>query len=1394
MNGASPRWHGQRSNFPWEEDALQYIKAKAPDAEPYRAWQSFTFTSTTGHLREVDLFIATPGGLFLVEIKSHPGQATNSGSTWRFTDNNITRTIENPLALANQKSKELKELLQHAAGKQTRIPWVQPVIFLSAENLVCVFDEFQRHHVYARDEIKSGLTGIWEDCLYRPPRSERDRVTPGFSKQLPKLLETVGIVRLHRLGKVGPYELEEKSYDSGPTWVDYLAHHTSLPDQPPRRVRVYLSEQHATDTERENVRRAARREYLALFGINHEGIVKAETYSDELITGPAVVFEHSERWQRLDHFMTGNANLEIETRLDMIRQLAEALDHAHRRHLFHRALAARCVYVDPNKGYPVLRIADWQVAARPVVGTTNFGTPGSLAKHVEKSAGAYLAPEFAVASTDADKLDMFGLGVLSYLILTGQPPAASRADLIQKLQADHALVPSTVGDSLTAAMDALIADATKVAVAERTDRVRDFLAQLDAIEEELTAPDPVVEVDPLEAVKGDTINDWTVQAILGKGSTSRALLVTKEGHDPRVFKVALNDQAARRLGREAEQLRLLNDSHVVRILDDAFPWGPAGKRRTIIGLEYLNRTVGEALRQVGSLTPHELERYGEDLFRALDFLDKRDVWHRDIKPDNLALRELPRKGRELVLFDFSLAGTPDTELEVGTPDYIDPDLQGPRRTRFDQAAELYAVAVTLHEMASRERPSWGDGLIPLAFLDKNEKARLSEDLFDEVIRDGLVRFFRTALQREASNRFHSLRDMANAWRDIFVGLDQVRPLTTPSTLDDDEDQSAEAARDSAAEAANLDTPLSAAGLSPHALSLAQRLGASTVADLIRIQPARITEMPGIGSKPRYELVRRSTQWRRRFPDGPFESAKRRVVPVLPAADPLGEPGLERLSVDELVRLLVPDSMGDIVRVFEPHPWAPRQETARATGMKEEEVSAHLSRLRSRWAKSVPALTKLREQVLDILSEHGRILEGDRLARALLASRGSLENDPATALRLASICVRAAVETEESLDSAKLASRRYGQCVVIALTGAGRNGQVPSAEDLFAYADLLGEQADGLAARDPLPGVNAVRITLREVPGADDTVRLSDTDLVQLAAAASVTAAASKRLELYPRDLSPERALRIVQAGSLLSNRGVPSDELIRRVEARFPDLAQPLVPGRIPALLRELGYQLEVGSGGLLYAKTATVRSFTGKRQPPSGTAVALGISDVELNWRRLNEARERGGFVAVKARTKYAERECAALAALATPVDVSAEFIHLLGAVVSERGKPRWETVLAADTPEAKPAAKVGLAELLGLVWPRLEERIRSAGDGVVLLHNATPLARYGGGPDLLSRLAGYARQAGSAPHGLWLLCPTEDPSGPARLDDVIVAVIPGDAEQIALHDGFGSQEQMAS
>jgi serine/threonine protein kinase len=155
---------------------------------------------------------------------------------------------------------------------------------------------------------------------------------------------------------------------------------------------------------------------------------------------PAILFRHSEKDLRLDVYLaTYGENLTPETRLDMVRQLAEALRYAHNRSLFHRALSPRSVYVSckPDGTEPVLRLTDWQTAARDFE-TTSMGSLGDSSldgAFIEDTAQCYLAPEVDQPYPDPVDLDVFSLGSVTYLILTGHPPAANRAELKERLSA-----------------------------------------------------------------------------------------------------------------------------------------------------------------------------------------------------------------------------------------------------------------------------------------------------------------------------------------------------------------------------------------------------------------------------------------------------------------------------------------------------------------------------------------------------------------------------------------------------------------------------------------------------------------------------------------------------------------------------------------------------------------------------------------------------------------------------------------------------------------------------------------------------------------------------------------------------------------------------------------------
>ena len=69
MTPDSPHWKQiTPSEYPWEREALDFVREGLPDHEPYRAWANFEFIADDGSINEVDLLLLTKKGFYLVEI------------------------------------------------------------------------------------------------------------------------------------------------------------------------------------------------------------------------------------------------------------------------------------------------------------------------------------------------------------------------------------------------------------------------------------------------------------------------------------------------------------------------------------------------------------------------------------------------------------------------------------------------------------------------------------------------------------------------------------------------------------------------------------------------------------------------------------------------------------------------------------------------------------------------------------------------------------------------------------------------------------------------------------------------------------------------------------------------------------------------------------------------------------------------------------------------------------------------------------------------------------------------------------------------------------------------------------------------------------------------------
>ena len=121
------------------------------------------------------------------------------------------------------------------------------------------------------------------------------------------------------------------------------------------------------------------------------------------------------------------------------------------------------------------------------------------------------------------------------------------------------------------------------------------------------------------------------------------------------------------------------------------------------------------------LTARQSLAYARDLAYALQAIHEVGIFHRDLKPGNVMLRD----DGSIALIDFGLAKHVALKMEVtdkglifGTPHYMSPE-QGHGK-EIDARSDLYALGVMLYEMLTGKKPFDADN--HMAILVHHAKA------------------------------------------------------------------------------------------------------------------------------------------------------------------------------------------------------------------------------------------------------------------------------------------------------------------------------------------------------------------------------------------------------------------------------------------------------------------------------------------------------------------------------------------------------------------------------------------------------------------------------------------------------------------------------------------------
>lgn len=200
---------------------------------------------------------------------------------------------------------------------------------------------------------------------------------------------------------------------------------------------------------------------------------------------------------------------------------------------------------------------------------------------------------------------------------------------------------------------------------------------------------------------------------LGSGGMSTVYLAVQESVDREVALKVMNPALAadprygERFLREARIAAKLHHRHIVGIHDVG-----RSADHHYIAMEYL--PGGPVLR--GGVLPRVpfVLRVLREIALALHYAHARGVVHRDVKPDNILLRE----DGAAALADFgiaraaadSMARMTRTGSVIGTPQYMSPEQA--RGQELDGRADLYSLGVVMHELLTGEVPFQADD--PLA--------------------------------------------------------------------------------------------------------------------------------------------------------------------------------------------------------------------------------------------------------------------------------------------------------------------------------------------------------------------------------------------------------------------------------------------------------------------------------------------------------------------------------------------------------------------------------------------------------------------------------------------------------------------------------------------------------
>ena len=237
-----------------------------------------------------------------------------------------------------------------------------------------------------------------------------------------------------------------------------------------------------------------------------------------------------------------------------------------------------------------------------------------------------------------------------------------------------------------------------------------------------------------------------------------------------------------RFRREASAAAGLNHPNIVAVYDR----GEADGSYYIV-MEFLaGPDLKQVIRSRAPLPPTEAIDAAQQILAALGAAHRRDVVHRDVKPQNVLVAE----DGHLKVTDFGIAraGAESDMTEagsvIGTAQYLSPEQA--RGDEVTAASDTYAVGIVLYEMITGRVPFDGGPPVAVAMKQISDEP-VSPRIVEPSVPRELEAVVLRSLAKRPSERYRTAEEMSRALAEARAAIDgtgattNVMPATGPPT-------------------------------------------------------------------------------------------------------------------------------------------------------------------------------------------------------------------------------------------------------------------------------------------------------------------------------------------------------------------------------------------------------------------------------------------------------------------------------------------------------------------------------------------------------------------------------------------------------------------------------------